>query len=177
MNMQRTQQVLRLTALVGVILVMTNCTYQAALQRLTPQEQSEFRAFSKIMSSTQVHTYLNNATPAGRVNYLREIGAAQRFQALDAQDRESVLAGFIRKGMSAEAMYFLWGEPFYTIGYTGHYEHWYYQGSSFSLAEYGNQPSDSGTVVEVYLIDGRVAWWLETVPTDIEDSGEGLRRP
>lgn len=171
------QQRLRLTVLIGVLMVMTSCTYQAAWQRLTPVEQSEYRAFSKIMTPVQAHTYLTKSTPAERMRYLQEIGVAQRFQALHTRDRESVLAGLIRVGMHAEAMHFLWGKPSYTVGYTDHHEHWFYQGSSFSLAQHGNRQSDDGTLVQVYLVDGQVQWWLETVPTDIEDGAGSARRP
>ncbi len=49
--------------------------------------------------------------------------------------------------MSAEALRFLWGVPYHTEGYTGHYERWYYLGSSLALAEYGNEHNDPGTAV------------------------------
>jgi hypothetical protein len=120
----------------------------------------------------QARTYLAKATPAERSSYLQEIGTAQRFEALNAEDQASVLAGYIRKGMSAEAVRFLWGEPAYTAGYTGHYERWIYAGSALDLAESGNHYRDAGTRVEVQLTDGLVDWWFEGVPDSDDDAGE-----
>jgi hypothetical protein len=113
-------------------MVLTSCSYEAAVQRLAPAEQAEFRAYQKIMTAPQAHTYLAKATAAERTAYAHELGLAQRLQALAAPDREAVLAGYSRKGMSTEAMRFLWGEPYPQQGYTNHYEHWYYLGSSLS---------------------------------------------
>ena len=172
--MKRMRQFLRFTGVVGAVVVITGCAYDAAVQRLAPAEQAEFRANSKIMTSTQARTYLAKATAAERAAYLKEVGITQRFQRLEPQDREAVLAGFPREGMSAEAMRFLWGEPYYTEGWTGRWEHWFYLGSSLSLADYGNDYSSGGTMVDVYLVDGRVVWWLEFVPSD--DDNEDSRR-
>jgi hypothetical protein len=142
------------------------------VQQLPLPERTAFRAYSKVMTSGQAHAYLHKPTATERTAYLEALGIAQRFQALNPQDREAVLAGSPRQGMSAEALRFLWGEPHYTIGYTGRHEHWYYQGSTFWLAKYGNSPTWGGTQVQVSLADGRVEWWLEFVPTD-QDPGDG----
>lgn len=168
---------LRLLACCGVLLVLASCSYRAAMNKLPPQERAEFRAQSKLMSSRQIRTYLSKPTPGARAAYLEEIGSAQRFAALDPEDRESVLAGYMRVGMSTEALRFLWGDPYSIEGYRGHYESWYYLGSAFDLAETPTFNNDFSTMVEVYLIDGRVTWWIETVPTDIEtDDGDSGRR-
>lgn len=156
-----------------MLVILGGCTYQAALERLSPAERATFRAQSKLMNTAQAHTYLAKPTAAERAAYLEEIGSAQRFRALEPQDRQAVLGGYPREGMSAEALRFLWGEPYYTDGYTGHYEHWYYLGSAFSLADHGNHYGDAGTRVEVYLVDGRVAWWLEFVPSTNDDAEDG----
>jgi hypothetical protein len=55
------------------------------------------------------HTYGATAGAAERTAYLREIGLAQRFQALDPLDCRAVLSDMLRGGMSAEALVFLWG--------------------------------------------------------------------
>ncbi len=161
---------LLLTALATAIVIMTGCAYQ--VQHLTPAEQTAFRSYSKVMTSPHIYTYLAKATPAERDAYLNEIGVQQRFQALEPQDRESVLAGFPRKGMSAEAMLFLWGKPYDEFGYAGHHEYWHYLGSTFELAASGNQYGHLGTIVEVFLVDGRVEWWFETTDSDIEKGGD-----
>jgi outer membrane protein assembly factor BamE (lipoprotein component of BamABCDE complex) len=97
-----------------------------------------------------------------RAAYLEEIGSAQRFAALDQADRESVLAGQVRTGMSAEALQFLWGRPFYTEGYVGHHEYWYYVESPVELADSTQSVTRYGlNLVRVYLVDGRVEWWIE----------------
>jgi hypothetical protein len=158
--------------MVSVIVVITGCAQQAAIRNLPPAEQQEFRAYRKVMTARQVRTYLARETAAARAAYLKEIGAVQRFQSLPAQDRQAVLAGYIRKGMSAEALYFLWGEPYYTEGRPGQYESWFYLGSSMDLAETGNQLRNLGSQVQVLLVDGQVDEWMDFVPTQ-QDPGDG----
>ena len=68
--------------------------------------------------------------------------------------------------MSAEALRFLWGNPYYTAGEASRYAHWFYLGSSFALAEYGNQYSNFSNRVDVYLVDGHVVGWVDYVPSD-----------
>jgi hypothetical protein len=155
----------------SVIILIAGCTYQAAIRNLPPTEQQEFRAYSKVMTARQVRTYLARETAAARAAYLDEIGVTQRFQVLTAQDRASVLAGHIRKGMSTEALYFLWGKPYDTTGRSGHYEYWFYLGSSMALAETGNQHNNWGNQVQVLLVDGQVNDWMDFVPTQ-QDPGD-----
>jgi hypothetical protein len=69
--------------------------------------------------------------------------------------------------MSAEALLFLWGYPYYTAGDARRYAHWYYLGSSFDLAGYGNQYYNSGNRVDVYLVAGQVTGWVDYIPSDI----------
>ena len=125
------------------------------------------------MTPSQERTYLARATAAERTAYLREIGLVQRFQALDPLDREAVLGGGPRVGMSAEALLFLWGEPYYTAGDASRYAHWYYLGSSFDLASYGNQYSKFGSRVNVYLVAGKIVGWVDYAPSD-EASGRRI---
>src|SRR5262245_2279411 len=137
---------------VGVLLAIsvayTGCTY-AALRHLSPDERAEFHTYRKVMTTAQEHTYLAKPTATERTAYLREIGLVQRFQALDPLDRDAVLGGVPRQGMSAEALLFLWGEPYSTAGDATHYAHWFYLGSSFALAHYGNQYTSAGNRVDV----------------------------
>ena len=118
------------------------------------------------MTASQERAYLSKASAAERTAYLRQIGLTQRFQALDPQDREAIRGGVPRVGMSAEALLFLWGSPYYTAGDARRYAHWYYLGSSFALATYGNQYHDSNNRVDVYLVDGRVVGWVDYTPSD-----------
>lgn len=174
--MQGVRRLLLGASMAGLLGLLTSCTYQAALQQLPPAEQTTFRAYSKMMTSGQIQTYLGKPGAEERAAYLKEIGIAQRFHALAPQDREAVLSGYPRVGMSTEALRFLWGQPAQTRGRAGHYEHWYYQGPSFRLAESGNVLTDAGTIVIVDLIDGHVQDWLETTPTD-QDKGGDEDRP
>jgi hypothetical protein len=167
--------VLRFTAVVGIIIAVMGCTYDAAMRRLTPAEQAEFRAYSKVMTNGQAHTYLAKATPAERTAYVRQIGLEQRLQALDPVDRETVLGGLPRLGMSMEALLFLWGEPYQTKGRYDSGE-WYYLGSSFSLAGHGNDYKTPGTWVVVHLTDGRVTGWLDFIPSINDDNGRDRER-
>ena len=77
--------------LLGTLTVLTGCTYDAAVQRLSLSEQSEFHTYSKVMTPSQTRTYLAKATAAERTAYLSQSGLAQRFQALDPVDRDTVL--------------------------------------------------------------------------------------
>ncbi|HEY7494907.1 MAG TPA: hypothetical protein VIH59_27875 [Candidatus Tectomicrobia bacterium] len=175
--MRRGQQVLRCAGVVIALAVLTSCTYEAAIRQLPPPEREMFRIYSKAMTGTQIRTYLARGTAAERAAYLDQIGITQRFQALDPQDREVVLSGYApRKGMSAEALRFLWGEPVYTKGQTGRYEYWYYLGPFMELAAHGNVYSKAGVQVEVYLVAGRVDSWIEFAPdVDTDDSNSGRR--
>jgi hypothetical protein len=147
----------------GVLVALTGCTY-AAVQRLPLDEQTAFYTYRKVMTGTQVHTYVAKATPAEREAYLQKIGVIQRFQALEPADRAAVLHGIPQVGMSAEALLFLWGDPYYTAGDARRYAHWYYLGSSFSMAASGNQYRDFGNQVDVYLVNGHVAGWVDYTP-------------
>src|SRR5262249_56853764 len=124
------------------------CIY-AAIKRLSLEEQAEFHIYQKVMTPSQERTYLAKTTAAERTAYLREIGLAQRFQALDPIDREAVLQGVPRVGMSAEALLFLWGIPYYKSGDVRRDAHWYYQGSSFDLASSGNRYTDPAPRADV----------------------------
>jgi hypothetical protein len=160
--------------LMGSIMALSGCTY-AAIQKLSPEERAEFHIYQKVMTPSQERAYLAKATAAERTAYLRESGLAQRFQALDPLDRDTVLSGVPRVGMSAEALLFLWGEPYYTSGDARRYAHWYYLGSSFDLAASGNQYySKFGNRVDVYLVDGKVVGWVDYAPSD-ESPGRRIR--
>jgi hypothetical protein len=166
-----------MVAIMVAIVVLTSCTHEAAIRQLPPPEREMFRIYSKAMTGAQIRTYLAKGTAAERAAYLDQIGIAQRFQALDPQDREVVLTGYApRKGMSADALRFLWGEPYYTKGPVGGYEYWYYLGPFMELAAHGNVYSKAGVRVEVYLVAGRVDSWIEFSPsTDSDDSNSGRR--
>ena len=151
--------------LMGSIMILSGCTY-AAIHKLSLDEQAEFFVYKKIMTPSQERAYLAKATAAERTAYLSEIGLAQRFQALDPRDREAVMSGVPRVGMSAEGLLFLWGLPYSTAGDARRYAHWYYLGSSFALAAYGNQYRMSGSRVDVYLVDGHVVGWVDYTPSE-----------
>jgi hypothetical protein len=170
--MQSRQYFFWFTGIVSTLIVLVGCAQQAAIRRLTPTEQQEFRAYSKVMTAKQVRAYLARETTASRAAYLDEIGVSERFQALTAQDQKSVLAGYIRKGMSAEALHFLWGDPYYTKGRPGYYEHWFYQGPSVALAETGNQRYNFGSQVQVIMINGQVDGWLDFIPSHDDDDSD-----
>ena len=102
--------------------------------------------------------------PRMREAYLQKIGVLQRFQALDPAGRAAVLHGIPHVGMRAEALLFLWGNPYSTAGDAKRYAHWYYLGSSFSMAASGNQYRDFGNRVDVYLVNGRVTGWVDYIP-------------
>jgi hypothetical protein len=166
------QQYLWLGLLLCTTLVVPSCTYETAVRRLSPPEQAELRLYRHVMTGAHIRTYLAQATAAERTAYLHTIGLAQRFQALDPADQEAVRSGFPRRGMSAEALRFVWGEPYYTAGHAQHAAHWFYLGSSLGLATSGNQYGRIGQQVDVYLVDGRVVGWVDYAPSTEEQDND-----
>jgi len=128
------------------------------------------------MTGAQARTYLARASAAERTAYLREIGLAQRFEALDPLDRDAVLSGFPRVGMSAEGLRFVWGDPYYTEGDARRSAHWHYLGSSLALGVSGNQYHNGGSRVDVYLTDGKVVAWVDGPKPDDEKGENGCSR-
>jgi hypothetical protein len=161
-----------MSLLLYITLVLTSCTYEAAISRLPPAEQAELRLYRHVMTSAQLRTYLAQATAAERTAYLQKTGLVQRLQALDPRDRDAVHNGFPRQGISAEALRFIWGEPSYTAGRAHHYEIWYYLGSSIELAASGSQPRRLGNRVEVTMTDDHVVAWVDVVPSVDESASD-----
>jgi hypothetical protein len=157
--------------LLGLMVVLAGCTYDAAIQRLSPAEQVEFALYRHVMTTGQVRTYVAQPTAAARTAYLQELGLVQRFQALDPLDQEAIRSGIPRVGMSAEALRFLWGEPYTTAGDARRYAHWHYLGSSLNRSPSGYHPWDFGNRVDVYLVAGKVAGWVDVPPSAIGMSG------
>jgi len=162
------------TALVlGTFLGLTAYTSDVALQRLSPAEQAEFALYHHRMTGRQERIYLAKASAAERSAYLRELGLAQRFEALDPLDREAVRSDWPRVGMSAEALLFVWGEPYYTKGDARRSAQWPYLGSSFGRSGFDNPRWGFGNRVEVYLVNGKVVGWVDVAPNTPEDSSDG----
>lgn len=151
----------------GVSMVLAGCTYDAAIQRLSPAEQAEFALYQHVMTTGQVRTYVAQPTAAARTAYLQTLGLVQRFQAFDPLDQEAIRSGTPRVGMSADALRFLWGEPYTTAGDARQYAHWYYLGSSFNRSPSGYRPWDFGNRVDVYLVAGKVVGWVDVPPSAI----------
>src|SRR5262249_61688762 len=80
----------RIGVLLSLVVVLAGCTYDAAIQRLSPAEQAEFVRYRHIMTASQVHTYVAQPTAAARTAYLQQLGLVQRFQALDPLDQEAI---------------------------------------------------------------------------------------
>ena len=98
--------------LMGSLMTLSGCTY-AAMHTLSLDEQAELHRSQKVMTPSQERASLAKATAATRTAYRSAIGFAQRLQALDPLDRETVRSGLPRVGMRAEAFLFLWGFPYY----------------------------------------------------------------
>ena len=162
----------RLLGIIVLLAFFTGCAYERAVNNLSPDERTAFQAYRKVMYNSQKRAYLGKASEGERSAYLRQIGVQQRFNALDAQDRESVLNGFIRTGMSAEALRFLWGMPEHAFGPEGKWEYWLYRGFAGDLFEKGNQPWEGSTQVRVFLVDDQVEWWSEEVPEGDHDQSD-----
>jgi len=160
--------------LLGTIVVLTGCAYDNAVRQMSLAEQAEFHIYRKVMTSAQARAYLARASATERTAYLREVGLAQRFEALEPLDRAAVQSGFPRVGMSAEALRFVWGEPYYTEGEARRSAHWHYLGSSLALGASGNRYSNFGNRVDVYVVAGRIVGWVDYAPsTDEQDDWGG----
>jgi len=151
----------RIGGLLGMVVVLAGCTYESAIQRLPPAEQAELALYRPVMTAGQVHTYVAQPTAAARTAYLQQLGLVQRFQALAPLDKEAIRSGLPRVGMSADALLFLWGEPYYTAGDARRYAHWYYLGSSIIRSASGYHPWDFTNRVDVYLVGGKVVGWVD----------------
>ena len=162
----------RLVWVTVALALLTGCAYERAVNHLSPEERNAFWAYRKVMRSSQEKTYLSKPDEAARLAYLRDIGVKQRFEALDAQDREAVLHGFIRQGMRADALYFLWGEPEGTSGARGKWEYWLYRGFASDLFEHGNQSHSGSSQVRVFLVDNRLEWWTQELPEGDDDASD-----
>ena len=150
--------------LLGLMVMLAGCTYDAAIQRLSPAEQAEFALYRYVMTPGQVRTYVAQPTAAARTAYLQELELVQRFQALDPLDQAAIRSGIPRVGMSAEALRFLWGEPYTTAGDARRSALWHYLGSSLNRSSSGYHPWDFGNRVEVYLVGGKVEGWVDVPP-------------
>jgi hypothetical protein len=167
----------RVGVVLGLIVMPTGCASPTKGQPSSPAEQTEFAIYRKVMAPAQTRTYLTKATAAERTAYLQESGLAQRFQALAPHDREAVQHGFLRQGMSADALRFVWGEPATMQGDMRRAAQWHYVGSLHTLTAYGNQYYDTSHGVDVSLADGKVVTWSETFPdAPRPDVGGGRRR-
>jgi hypothetical protein len=169
---QHGQGYLWLGLLLCTTLVGQSCTYETAVARLSPPEQAEFYLYRHVMTQTHIRTYLAQATATERTAYLNTLGLTQRFQALDPLDQDAVRRGFPRPDMSAEALRFVWGAPYYTAGRAQYYAHWYYLGSSLELATSGNQYGKLGKQVDVYLVNGRIVSWVDFAPTGPDNASD-----
>jgi hypothetical protein len=148
-----------------ILAVITGCVSLYAGVHLSEAERGQYRAYSHLMTNRQLRTYLKLPTASERAAYARQVGAAQQLEALPAAERAAVLNGYPFKGMSAEALRLLWGDPRWEQG-PKQDEHWFYYGDYFSLAEPGSSLSFRGTIMEVALIDGKVVWWQERIPSE-----------
>ena len=150
------------------LLLLAGCTPLPAHTQLAAEEQGLYRVYSRVMTPGQRRAYLALPTAAERVAYARQVGAAQRFEALSAADRATVLSDHPVVGMSRQALLLLWGEPPIQQG-PEQYERWYYYGDEFSLAEPGYHARLEASIMEVALEGGKVVWWVQRTPRPQSD--------
>ena len=144
--------------LARTIAVLTRSSARETSRRLSPAEQAEFTTSYHAMTLSQEQAYLAKGTATERTAYLREIGLSQRFAALSPVDRAMVRRRRPYPGMSADALRFLWGEPYDIVRQTARDERWYYLEVSCGWDALPTHASH-GTQVEVYLVEGHVITW------------------
>jgi hypothetical protein len=128
-------------------------------------EQQRYRVYQHVMTARQLRTYASLPTAKQRAAFARQVGAAQKLDALPANERQAVLSGHPFEGMSSAALYLMWGEPYWREG-PAFDERWWYFGDYFTLAEVGSHPSDRSTMMEVAIENGKVMWWQERLPSE-----------
>lgn len=141
------------------------CTSLHPNAKLPEEEQGLYRAYSRIMTSHQLRTYLALPSAAERAAYAQQVGAAQKLNALSEHDLTAVLQGHPFEGMSKQALLLLWGQPYWREG-PARDERWYYYGDAMSLAMAGNYQGSGDTVMEVALEDDHIVWWQERIPSE-----------
>ena len=159
----RTRYLLTACGLLSLFLVRCASLYPAA--QLSPEEQGLYRAYSRIMTSQQLRTYLALPSVAERAVYAQQVGAYQKLNALSERDRTAVLQGYPFEGMSKQALLLLWGQPYWREG-PSRDERWYYYGDAMALAMAGHYQGSGDTVMEVALEDGHIVWWQERIPSE-----------
>jgi hypothetical protein len=140
------------------LLVLAGCTTQHAYNQLPPDEQARFRAYSRLMTSSQSRTYLQLPTAAERAAFAQEVGVSHELDSLSEADRTAILQGQPFRGMSAQALRLLWGMPCWQHGPAA-FQRWFYYGDTFVLARVGWHCRRDATITEVSLEDGQVRWW------------------
>lgn len=144
-------------------LILAGCASQHSYQHLPTAEQELYRAYSQVMTLKQSQTYLSLSTAAQRQAYAREVGVSQKLDALSPEERQAVLHGDVFKGMSGDALRFVWGDPCRKEGPPA-YQTWYYHGPVFSLPGAGwNCSGGADTITEVTLVNGKVDGWIEHI--------------
>jgi hypothetical protein len=153
--------------------VLSGCAMQQAYNQLPPEEQARFRAYSRLMSSSQSRTYLQLPSAAERAAFAQEVGVSQELDSLSEADRTAVLQGQPFQGMSAQALRLLWGMPCWQWGPEA-FQRWLYYGSTFDLARVGWNCRRGNTITEVELADSQVRWWRSR-PTERSRAPFGRR--
>ena len=81
-----------------IALVLHTACSSYNYQHLPTVEQELYRAYSQVMSHRQRRTFLALSTTAEREAFAKEIGVAQRFDALSPEEQQAVLYGQAFKG-------------------------------------------------------------------------------
>ena len=110
------QRFLGLHLSMAFIILLASCATLPPYTDLPEAEQKLYRVYRRIMTHAQLQTYLSLPTPAEREAFANHIGAARLIDALPEQERTAVLDGHPFEGMSSQALYLLWGEPYLREG-------------------------------------------------------------
>ena len=176
--MRRRSQLLHcLSLFVGILLMLTGCTYMATGELLSPVEWEELSPERHMPPVPSAPTAAEKAATVRQATASGEIGLTPRLPALEAREQEAVHNGVLYPRMSADALRLTWGEPFYTSGRPNYSEHWYYLSPSLDLTPTAHPPVANETQVDVYLEHGHVLAWADVVPTGTTNgAGERILR-
>lgn len=89
------------------------------LDRLSEAEKDHYRALRVFMEESDQKAWLKLKTEEERNAWLQEQKLWDRFYALTAEQRQSVIAGEVKRGFSRDMVYMAWGNPFQKQRLTG----------------------------------------------------------
>jgi hypothetical protein len=88
-------------------------------EKLSPDQQVEYRVFSAFMTDEQRKAWLKMKTDEERTAWLKEHDLYQKFYDAPPERRDEIVAGKVAVGWTRDQTYLAWGQPFQKQRLTG----------------------------------------------------------